>query len=255
MTQPIVRDPIYCQLNERLRAMLRTPDFPAGGRFLTERQVSERFAVSRPTANKALSALVAEGLLQFRKGVGTFVTEARLDTDLRALVSFTEKARAAGKRPETRTLSLRLVAAGEISDAVAAALELALEDEVYDLERLRLADGQPVILERRQLVARYCPNLDEAALEGSLYALLSERYRLEIAGAEQTIRSVALTAAESAVLHAAPGAAGLLVIGVGYLSGGIPLWREETLYRGDAYEFRNRLGPLATARPAAGALR
>jgi DNA-binding GntR family transcriptional regulator len=55
-----------------------------GDRFLTERQVSEQFGVSRATANKALANVVAEGVLEFRKGVGTFVREPLLDYDLRA---------------------------------------------------------------------------------------------------------------------------------------------------------------------------
>ena len=50
------------------------------------------------------------------------------------------------------------------------------------------------------------------------------------------------------------GAAGFLVMSTGYLSGGVPLWWERTLFRGDAYEFNNRLGPVQTARPAAGTL-
>ena len=48
------------------------------------------------------------------------------------------------------------------------------------------------------------------------------------------------------------GAAGLGVQSVGWLRDGKPLWWERTLYRGDAYAFRNRLGPVQTARPAAG---
>jgi DNA-binding GntR family transcriptional regulator len=54
-----------------LRELLRG----LGERLLTERQICERFGVSRATANKALSNLVSEGVLEFRKGVGTFVRE------------------------------------------------------------------------------------------------------------------------------------------------------------------------------------
>ena len=69
----IIRTPIYQQLNEMLRGLIRATEFKAGDQFLTERQVSDRFGVSRATANKALSNLVSEGLLEFQKGVGTFV--------------------------------------------------------------------------------------------------------------------------------------------------------------------------------------
>ena len=68
MPRQLVRDPIYHQLNQALRELISSADFAAGDRFLTERQVSERFRVSRATANKALSNLVAEGVLEVRSG-------------------------------------------------------------------------------------------------------------------------------------------------------------------------------------------
>jgi len=106
MTRRLVRAPIYQQLNQALRDLIRSGEFKVGEQFLTERQISEQFEVSRATANKALSNLVSEGVLEFKKGVGTFVRGGVLDYDLRALVSFTEKAIAAGKKPATRVLRL-----------------------------------------------------------------------------------------------------------------------------------------------------
>src|SRR5215475_8417832 len=104
MASLLVKEPIYQQLNAHLRVLLGSADSPVGSQFLTERQICERYGVSRATANKALSNLVSEGLLEFRKGVGTFVSEQSMDYNLRALVSFTEEAIAAGKKPETRVL-------------------------------------------------------------------------------------------------------------------------------------------------------
>jgi GntR family transcriptional regulator len=251
----LIRDPIYCQLNDLLRSLLRKGEFSADSQFLTERQISERFGVSRTTANKALSTLVAEGVLEFRKGVGTFVRGDRLDYDLRALVSFTEKARAVGKEPSTRVLCLRREQVREADPEMVAPLHLSADDAVYYLERLRYADEVPVILERRYLVARFVPNLTDEAVAGSLYALLTEQYGLEVVGADETIRAVCVHGDDVRLLQMDEGAAGLLVSAVGLLKGDIPLWYEETLYRGDAYEFRNRLGPVKKARPAAGVLR
>lgn len=252
MTELLVKDPIYFQASERLRALLRRGAFAAGAQFLTERQIADRFGISRATANKALASLVAEGVLEFRKGVGTFVRTPLLDYDLRALVSFTEKARAAGKTPATRVLRAVEVTAAGVDPEVRAALGLEPSESVYDVARLRLADGVPVILERRQLLARFCPALDADALAGSLYELLTERYGLRVAGADETIRAVAIGGDDARQLRVDDGAAGLRVTALGFLEGGTPLWFERTLYRGDTYEFRNRLGPVAAAHPAVG---
>ena len=118
---------------------------------------------------------------------------------------------------------------------------------LYYMERLRLADKLPVILERRYVVAEVCPDLAQADLSGSLYALWTERYRLTIEGADERLRAVNLRGAEARALRVRDGAAGLLVSSVGYLAGGRPLWSERTLYRGDAYEFHSRLGGIQPA--------
>ncbi len=253
MDDGLVRDPVYQQLNRALRRLVGGRRFGAGDRFLTEREVCREFSVSRPTANKALSTLVAEGILEFRKGVGTFVLGGALDYDLRSLVSFTERARAAGKRPATRVLESDIVPARLIPAEAARALRLEREDLACFMARLRTASGVPVILERRWVAASLCPGLERANLAGSLYALWTDRYRLKVEGADQTIRAVRIGAGEARRLGTPVGAAGLLAVSTGFLEGGRPLWFERTLYRGDAYEFRNRLGGIRRTGPAVGA--
>ena len=252
MATAIVRQPIYQQLNEALRGLVGSGEFKTGARFLTEREICARFEVSRPTANKALSNLVSEGILEFRKGIGTFVLGGVLDYDLRSLVSFTGKAAAAGKRPGTRVLSYEVIPAGRALPGVAAALRVSDGDGLYAVERLRLADGIPVILERRYVVERLCPGLHSRDFGASLYEIWTQRLKLEIAGADQTIRAAAIRGREAGLLEVRAGTAGLVVRSVGRLRDGKPLWWERTIYRGDAYAFRNRLGPVQTARPAAG---
>ncbi|MBI4891260.1 MAG: GntR family transcriptional regulator [Acidobacteria bacterium] len=231
--------PRYRTLHQELRALVDSGEFGPGARFLTERQVSERFGISRITANKALSNLASEGLLEFRKGIGTFVREASIDLNLRTLVSFTAEARAAGKRPSTRVLHFGALTAGDPPDEACRCLALAPGDAVYYLERLRLAGGKPVILERRHICAALCPGLRRKELSGSIYELWTERYGLELAGAQQNIRAVNLRGSSARLLGVAEGAAGFLITSTGLSTAG-PLWFERTLYRGDAYEFSNR---------------
>lgn len=242
----LVRAPVYLQLNQLLREMIGREGFKPGQQFLSEREVGARFGVSRVTANKALSQLVIAGDLEFRKGVGTFVREGGLDYDLQSLVSFTRKAEAAGKKPQTRVLDFATTRAADAGAEVREALGLAGGDNVVYCERLRLADGVPFILERRHVVARLCPGLTRKKLEGSLYALFVRTYGLTVTTAHQTIRAVSLPAADAARLGVPAGAAALWVRAVGSTDRG-PLWIEDTFYRGDLYEFRNALG--ATGRP------
>lgn len=232
--------PAYRQLSAEIRQLLRSGSWQDGDRFLTERVVAQRFSVSRPTANKALASLVSERLLEFRKGLGTFVSRASLDYDLSGLVSFTEKATAAGRTPRTQVLVFRRLGASKVPADVAAELKTLPSESVYYLERLRLADEAPVILERRYIRYRFCPGMRRADVRGSIYRLWTERYGLEIAGADQTVSAVALCGADATRLNVVNGAPGLLNRCTGYLKTLEPLWLELTLYRGDCYEFVNR---------------
>jgi GntR family transcriptional regulator len=255
MSSLLVKDPVYLQLTQALRSLIQEERLVVGSRFFTERQIGVRFGVSRATANKALSSLVAEGVLEFKKGVGTFVRGRTLDYDLQSLMSFTGKARTASKVPTTRVLQFQSLRAEAIDPAVAGLLTVDPHEAVYWMERLRLADGVPVILERRCVVARHCPGLKADELAASLYELWTDRYGLEIAGADQTIHAVNLCGDDARLLDVEEGAAGFEVTSVGYLRAQEPLWRERTLYRGDAYEFHNHLGPIQDAGPATGSLR
>lgn len=232
------RPPVYQQLLASLRTLVRNGDFAEGDRFLTERQVSDRYSVSRPTANKALASLVAEGILEFRKGVGTFVRGRGLDYDLGALVSFTHKAIAAGKRPQTQVLAFETIAMAQAPVEIQIAMDLPLDTAVHYMERLRLADNLPVILERRHLVAAFCPDLDRRTIHGSLYDYLTQVRGLQLGDSEQRIRAVHVQGSDARLLAARSGQACLEVDCKAYTQFGDLLWVERTLYRGDIYEFR-----------------
>lgn len=253
METRLQRDPVYQQLNQRLRGALAR-DYRRGDRFLTEREIAERFEVSRPTANKVLAGLVSEGLLEFRRGVGTFVRCDVIDYDVRSLVSFTEKARAAGMKPATNLVAFQKIDGTQLPETVASQLGGA-EETCWRVERVRLADSVPVILEQRFVVARHCPGLTRRQAAGSLYHAWTEIHKLQIAGADEVIRAVTLNREESRRLETSSRAPALEVTAVGFLKDQSPLWWERTLYRGDRYEFHTRLGPIQSGTPARGKLR
>ena len=235
--------PVYQQLTERLRDAIASGEFAEGERFLAERDVVERYQVSRPTANKVLAGMVAEGLLEFRKGVGTFVRRRPLDYDMRALVSFTEKAREAGRVPSTQVLNFDRVAAGEVESQIASRLCAQAEDTLFSVGRLRLADGVPVILERRWLPASLFPGLNRKDLRGSIYKVIAEKYRLQMTESDQTIRAIAIRGVDAKLLQVPAGSPGFAVSATGYARDRA-VWWERTIYRGDSYEFhRHRAAP------------
>jgi GntR family transcriptional regulator len=242
-------------LIEKLRGLIRTGDFAPGSQFLTEREIAGRFKTSRPTANKALSSLVSAGLLEVRRGAGTFVRETVLDYDLERLVSFTDKARAVGKKPGTELIEYRKLTAAEAPPAVMQSLTVSAGEPLIYMERIRLADKKPVIYERRHVVAKLCQPMTRTDAKGSLYTCWTRKCGLAISGAEEIIHAVNATKAQAAHLKIPVGTACFQIIATGYAEGETPLWHEETLYRADVYEFRNRISGLADTRAAMGRIK
>jgi GntR family transcriptional regulator len=243
---------IYQGVINNLRERIRGEEFQQGNKFLTEREIAAQYKVSRPTANKILTSLVSEGALAFRKGVGTFVSGDALKYDLRRLVSFTDKAQAAGKKPETKVLKFETVEAERAGSEICSRLNVQSDEKLFYFERLRIADRKPVILEWRYVPARFCPKLSARDLSGSLYELWIQRYGLVISGAEQSIQAVNLTPADAKLLRVRARTAALRVVAVGFLESREPLWHEVTTYRSDAYEFQTCLGGVSSSRPTVG---
>ena len=241
----IVRQPIYQQLNTILKTIISENGLTPGDRFLSERDICNRYGVSRATANKAICALVAEGVLTYKKGVGTYVADKPLHYDLSQLISFTAKAKEAGKVPSTSVLVFDELRPADLPANIQTTLKPDAEETVYYFERLRFADNIPVIYEKRYLRAKMLQPLRAAELCHSLYTLIESRTHLSIKLAEQTISAVIPNKKEAKLLEIQSNIACFQIRGTGFLESGQPIWHETTLYRGDVYEFSGKLGSTA----------
>lgn len=231
----LVRDPVYLQVADILRMMIQKGEVTAGSQFLSEREVAERYSVSRVTANKALSSLVSEGWLDSKKGIGNFVREGLSEIDLRKLESFTKQTKSSGQLPRTQLVKLETINSTpnlkEIFDNV---------QRFYSITRIRFVDDRPVILEERVIPVEVFPNLVASDLEGSLYALF-EQGDVTITGAKEKITAVAASAEQGSYLGIIQGEPLLQIEGVGF-SYGTPIWMEKTCYRSDHFHFINEIG-------------
>jgi len=239
------RAPLYKQLKGILEELIHSDEFKLGDQFLTERQISERFDVSRVTANKALSSLVTEGVLTFRKGVGTFVQDTSPVVRLNGVGgSFTNKTLAAGKKPSTRVLRFEHGSAASLPVWIRARLRAEEPEPIAVVERLRLADGVPMILERHSFRARFFPDLAANDVKVSIYDMITKKYGIRLAAMDETIRTVAVHGRNASLLGVPDGVNSFLMHFLAFDEAGRSLYLAEVIYRGDAYEFHNRLGPV-----------
>ncbi len=225
--------PIYLQIAEGISALLTNGALPAGYVLPPERALCEHFGISRMTLRQAMSLLDREGLIESRRGMGTVVTHSRLRKQQQELRSFSEEIRERGGRPESRLISLELVAA---APSVRDFFELRDQQKVYEILRLRLKDGEPLALELARIPERLCPGLERFDVaKNSLYQILEESYGLRLENCVEEISAEAPTSKLKNLLALPKNAAVLVVHRKTFAEDGRAVELTRSTYRGDQY--------------------
>jgi GntR family transcriptional regulator len=223
--------PLHHQVYLDLVSALDSNEWRSGDRLPPERELARRYGCSLITVRRALSELAREQRIERTRGRGTFVLHPRLDLNFGGNRGFADEMLTRGLDPATRLIAARPESAGE---AVAAALDLELGSPTLYLERLRLAGGEPLLLEQVHLPAERFPGLLASDLEhNSLYDLLVERYGTRIVRAREALEPVLLRTREAGLLDQAPGKPALLVEGIAYDADGRPIEFARSYVRGD----------------------
>jgi GntR family transcriptional regulator len=227
--------PLYLQISDYLRLMIENGDLKPGDRVASENELVAQYTVSRNTARLAINALISQGMVYRVQGKGTFVTPSRLRFEIYQLSGFSEEVRRMGLVPSSRLL--RMVRE-KPTVKMAEDLKLPPYSEVYNIERLRLANNEPMAVNLSYIPCYLAPDLEHEDLEcGSLYEVLESKFGLHPVRAEQVVRPAAATIYEAELLDVHPGYPLLLVEGVILLEDGRPVEWTRIMYRGDRYEF------------------
>lgn len=230
------RVPRYYAVKTQLIALVH--EMREGALLPPERELAERYGVSRVTLRQAVGELVLEGRLQRRHGSRTAVAPPKLVQPL-ALVSYTEGVRRQGREP-SRTL---ITAETRRADpGLATDLRIEPAGEVLHLERALLADGERVGLESTYLpAARFGGLLEEFSTDTSLYEFLCARYGVVFAEAHERVETVLATPREALLIGTGPSLPMMLLHRVSQDADGVPIERVRSLYRGDRFSFETRL--------------
>lgn len=228
---------LYYQISQEVRRSIEGGELEPGTPLPSERELCEIYGVSRPTVRQATQELLNEGLLERRRGVGTYVAQPRIRQQLGNVLGFSERMGRAGRRPETRLLEKVVRPAADFGEDVVQALRVPEGARVLRLARLRLADGEPVLLETAHLPLESFPGLEEVDLEkGSLYRTLRGRYGVELGDLRQTLVPV-LLGSDAAVLETDPERPGVRTALTTYDTSGRPVEYTLSLVRGDRCEY------------------
>jgi GntR family transcriptional regulator len=238
--------PLYAALEAQLAAGIAGGEFPVGSQLPTEDKLIERFAVSRTTVRKAIQNLSDRGLIEIRRGTGTFVTQPRITQELTELTGFVEDMDALGHAASARLID-RIVVAADAN--VAEHLALAVGTRVMRIRRVRLANGVGMSLDETYLPLAIGEKIVTHDLEAEpIFTLLEQRYDIPLVEAEYQLEAVSADHDVAAALGVEAGSPIFLIERTSYSVGDRPVDYEKLHYRGDLIRFRTRLARRKSAR-------
>lgn len=225
--------PLYVQVRERLRADL--DQMEQGQPIPVEAELEKRFGVSRITIRRAVEDLALEGLLVRQQGRGTFVQRPKLTHELSLITSWTDQLKRLGFVPRT---AHRECIEETPSPQIADALRLESSEIVVRIQRVRLAQREPISYMINYIPARLAPGLaNKKFAQESLYELLENEYGLLAAMAVDTVGSRLATEEEASALKIDRKAPVLSVRRLSYLEDGTPMELAFVTSRGDRYQY------------------
>lgn len=228
--------PLYYQLQMELTRQIRDGELVPGSQLPGEIELCDRYSVSRTVVRAALQELAHRGLIDKRRGVGSFVAAPKISERLfQSLAGVHDEMSARGLKLTTEILELTRVPA---DDLVAARLAISEGDEVHRLVRRRSVEGEPLLVGTTHLPVSLVSDLDvEELRNGSLYRFLRDRHGVVVAKGHRTFESVAASEEDAERLEAEVGAPMSLIRSVGFTADGTPVEYFESLHRGDRAVF------------------
>ena len=233
--------PRYYQLVNILRTKIEAGDWQPQEAIPSERQLELVYGVSRTTVRQAVGLLIRQGLIYQLHGKGTFVSPRKLQKGLVELTSFSEDMLNRGLQPGQHILEMGEV---EVTEKIRQHLELSPDVKtVLRLERVRTGDGQPIGLQTSYLSLPKGASITREELEerGSLYAILQEKFNINLATADETLEVTVANPREALLLNVPEGSPLLLSERILWTNKRRAVEYVKILYRGDKYRYAVRL--------------
>lgn len=209
-----------------------------GAQLPPEPELASELGVSRATLREALRSLEDEGLVRRKRGAGTFVAHRpRVANNLDANFGVTDAIRASGMEPGTLHGSVRIEAAAAEE---AERLDLEPGEDVVVVDRVRTADGRPVVLSRDILSTRVTgeePSVLERLERTSVYEVLERDLEVAIHHGLATFRPTRAHGHLASRLEVSKGTLLLYIRQVDFDVQGRPVVSSHEHHLADAFEF------------------
>jgi GntR family transcriptional regulator len=222
------RRPLWQQVRDDLLA--RVAQGEIADRFPTDREIVERYGVSRHTAREAVRQIAETGMIQRRRGRGgTTLRSTEFVQPLGSLYSLFQAIEAQGVRQRSKVISR----AAACDEEIAALLAQPSDTPLFLLERVRFAGNSPIALDRVWMPLELtAPLLDADFTHTALYDELRTRCGIVIDSGSEEIWPEVINGDEATLLEVPTGALGFRINRIGR-SGGSLVEIRRTLLRAD----------------------
>ena len=195
----MARIPTYLTVYHALKKQIKDKKYQCGTLLPTEPELCEQFSVSRTTIRKAIGMLADDGYIKVTQGKGTEVLDASTVQKLNCISSITETLIAKGCTVTTQGMDIRKVAS---PPEVAKALQLSNDEEVYQIQLIQCADGEPIAIMTNYLKVGQTPEIESYVNSFSgLYAFLEEKYGILMREAVEYLSAAIASFTEAQLLH------------------------------------------------------
>ena len=223
--------PAYQRIQNTIRERIEAGHLKPGDAVASERELARIHRVSLMTARHALAGLEREGVVERRRGAGTFVAPPRIHFN--KLMSYTEQMASRGLAPCSKVITAKII---EHEEEIAARLILPAGSKIVKIERLRHTSDEPFALETCYLPADQFPGLVRAPLaRNSLFATLERDFDVQLTYSDEEIDSTAADGRVAQFLQMPRGGPVLRIRQVIYASNGKPVIYVVGFYRGERH--------------------
>lgn len=231
-----IASPLSHQLMEILRDSILKGNYRAGQSFFTEKEIAQKYGVSRTTVREATSRLVYEGLLRRERGKGTFVIKPRIHEESSSLLSYTEEIISRGMKPGSWLVEIQLQTPPW---KVRNILQLNKGDRIIKLTRIRLADGEPMAIQTSHLPYILCPEIYRGEYDWKTQSLTRalEDLGLKMVRAIQRVYSSIADKEKASILNIHEGEPLLALERICYLQDNTPIEYVIIYNRADRWDF------------------
>ncbi|MDO4912884.1 MAG: GntR family transcriptional regulator [Lactobacillus sp.] len=168
-------DPVYIKIHNAIKKDIEKQVYTVGQRIPAERQLAEKFGVSRMTLRQAIKTLEEEGFLERRLGSGTYVASQKVREKMSGVMSFTEIMRANGQVPSSKLISYRITKPTATEKEL---LDLNNDEDILRMERVRYADQVPICFEAVAVPYHLVKHAPKSQVAEHLYkTVLAEDHR------------------------------------------------------------------------------